>query len=63
MTIFEVWAVDVHGHRYFIDSTHNKAEASRLAKKSLSEEFPSSMIMQEVSEEETLIVDQFFVDF
>jgi hypothetical protein len=60
--LYEVWTETEDGHQELIDTTASKEEAFRLAKTSLSEEFPVAIVLQETEDGDSKFIKKFELD-
>ncbi len=60
--LYEVWKEDIDGHQELVDTTASKEEAYKLAQHSLSEDYPTIIIMQETDGGDAEFVKSFKLD-
>jgi hypothetical protein len=57
--LYEVWVEDEIGHQELIDTTASQKEAFELAKKSLEEGWPASVVYQENDDGDSIVIKRF----
>lgn len=57
--LFEIWSENKNGHRKLVDTASSSDQALKLAKLSLSEEYPVAIVLQETDDENSEFFKRF----